>query len=164
MMTRRAPTTDSKVRRIRCSRAWVSTSIVTSSGTSLSSTSLRTKSKSVCEALGNPTSISLKPTSHTVRNMRSLRSRFMGSNSDWLPSRRSVLIQIGGCVMVRLGHWRSGKGMAGKAWYLVDGCESIHSSGKQRLRAHRCPNAYRTEEPQAVDCEIGLKANFLGIK
>jgi hypothetical protein len=38
---------------------------------------------------------------------------------------------MGGCVMVRPGHLRSDKGMAGKAWYLVDGCKSIHSSGKK---------------------------------
>jgi hypothetical protein len=42
-----------------------------------------------------------------VRNMRILRSMFIGSNKAWLPSRKSVLIQIGGVVMVRLGHWRS---------------------------------------------------------
>ena len=129
MITRRAPATDSKVRRIRCSRAWVSTSIVTSCGINLSSTNLRTKSKSVCEALGKPTSISLNPIWQTLRNMRSLRSRFMGSNSDWLPSRKSVLIQIGGVVMVRLGHWRSGKSMAGKARYLVAGFWSMETFG-----------------------------------
>jgi hypothetical protein len=33
--------------------------------------------------------------SQSVRNMRILRSAFIGSKSAWLPSRRSVLIQIG---------------------------------------------------------------------
>jgi hypothetical protein len=32
-----------------------------------------------------------------------------------------VLIQIGGWVMLRLGHWRSVSGTAGKARYLVAG-------------------------------------------
>jgi hypothetical protein len=53
--------------------------------------------------------------------MRILRSAFIGSNSDWLPSRRSELIQIGGLVMLREGHWRLGKSMLGKARYLVAG-------------------------------------------
>ena len=51
-MARLAPRSDSKVRRISSSRAWVSTMMVTSSGMRFSSTSLRTKSKSVCEADG----------------------------------------------------------------------------------------------------------------
>jgi hypothetical protein len=54
-----APLIDSKVRSIRCPRAWVSTWITTSSGTRSSSISCRTKSKSVWLADGNPTSISL---------------------------------------------------------------------------------------------------------
>ena len=53
-----APTRDSAVRSIRSSRAWVSTEIVTSSGTPRSIT-CRTKSKSVWLADGKPTSISL---------------------------------------------------------------------------------------------------------
>ena len=109
------------VRRIRCSRAWVSTSMVTSSGMWPPSINWRTKSKSVCEADGKATSISLKPMSQSVRNMRILRSAFIGSNSAWLPSRRSVLIQTGGAVMVRLGHWRSASWTAGKGVYLVAG-------------------------------------------
>ncbi len=44
---------------MRWSRACVSTWIVTSSGIAPSSMRLRTKSKSVWLALGNPTSISL---------------------------------------------------------------------------------------------------------
>ena len=53
------PTSDSQVRSISSSRAWVSTWIVTSSGTTSSSTSVRMKSKSVWLAAGKPTSISL---------------------------------------------------------------------------------------------------------
>ena len=49
----------SKVRSMRWSRHWVSTWIVTSSGTWPPSMSSRQKSKSVWLALGKPTSISL---------------------------------------------------------------------------------------------------------
>jgi hypothetical protein len=48
----------------------------------------------------------------------------MGSNRDWLPSRKSVLIQIGGWVIERVGHCRFGKSMAGKARYLVAGLDN----------------------------------------
>ena len=54
-----APAIDSYVRSMRCSRAWVSTWIVTSSGMTSSSMRWRTKSKSVWLADGKPTSISL---------------------------------------------------------------------------------------------------------
>jgi len=37
--------------------------------------------------------------------------------------------QIGGVVIVRLGHWRSGKSMAGKARYLVAGFWSMETFG-----------------------------------
>ncbi|OQV66804.1 hypothetical protein AK51_01630 [Serratia nematodiphila DZ0503SBS1] len=60
-IARGAPCSASKVRSIRSSRDCVSTWIVTSSGISRSSISVRTKSKSVCDAEGNATSISLKP-------------------------------------------------------------------------------------------------------
>ena len=117
------------VRRMRCSRAWVSTSMVTSSGIWPPSISSRTKSKSVCDAEGKATSISLKPILHKVWNRRSLRSAFIGSNRDWLPSRRSVLIQIGGWVCVRLGHWRSAKATGVNGRYLrVGSCNMIQSS------------------------------------
>ena len=55
----------------------------------------RWKSKSVCDADGKPTSISLKPMSTSVWNSASLRSESMGSMSAWLPSRRSTLAQRG---------------------------------------------------------------------
>ena len=53
------PTSDCTERSIRSSRAWVSTEIVTSSGTLSCSTSCRTNAKSVSDAAGKPTSISL---------------------------------------------------------------------------------------------------------
>ncbi|CAB4844288.1 unannotated protein [freshwater metagenome] len=53
------PLMDSKVRLISASRACVKTWMMTSSGIKFSSIIFRTKSKSVCEALGKPTSISL---------------------------------------------------------------------------------------------------------
>ncbi len=53
------PTNDWVVRSIRSSRAWVSTEMVTSSGTLSRSMSWRTKAKSVSLADGKPTSISL---------------------------------------------------------------------------------------------------------
>ncbi len=59
MFARLAPTSDCAVRSIRSSRAWVSTEIWTSSGIASEVISWRTKSKSVCEADGKPTSISL---------------------------------------------------------------------------------------------------------
>lgn len=54
-----APRTDSKVRSISSGLAWVRTWITTSSGIRSSSMICRTKSKSVWEAAGKPTSISL---------------------------------------------------------------------------------------------------------
>ena len=60
------PGKDSKVRSMSSSRHWTSTWIVTSSGIRSSSMIWRRKSKSVWEADGNPTSISLKPTSTSV--------------------------------------------------------------------------------------------------
>ncbi len=58
-IARFAPSSASNVRRISGSRDCVSTCTVTSSGMRRSSISLRMKSKSVCDAAGNPTSISL---------------------------------------------------------------------------------------------------------
>jgi hypothetical protein len=120
-MARLAPMQDSTVRRISSSRAWVSTMMVTSSGMRFSSTSMRTKSKSVCEADGKPTSISFTPICTSFSKKRSFFSGLIGSIRAWLPSRRSVLIQIGGWVMMRFGHWRSASGTAGKGRYLAAG-------------------------------------------
>src|SRR5471032_3384837 len=120
-MARLAPATDSTVRRISSSRDCVSTMTVTSSGMRFSSTSLRTKSKSVCDADGKPTSISLMPILTSSSKKRSFFSALIGSISAWLPSRRSVLIQIGGLVMTWLGQWRSDNWTGGKARYFAAG-------------------------------------------
>src|SRR3954454_9651182 len=87
--------------------------MATPSGTWSVSIRKRTKSKSVCDAAGKPTSISLKPIATKVSNIRSLRSWPMGLISAWLPSRRSTAHQTGGRVIVRLGHCRSGRSIGG---------------------------------------------------
>ena len=92
--------------------------MVTSSGIIFFSMSSRTKSKSVSDAAGKPTSISLKPIWQSSLNMRVLRSESIGSISAWLPSRRSTAHQIGGLVMTLLGHCRSEIGMGLKAVYF----------------------------------------------
>ncbi len=58
-VARLAPISDMTVRSISSSRAWVSTEIVTSSGTEPDWIRSRMKSKSVWLAAGKPTSISL---------------------------------------------------------------------------------------------------------
>ena len=108
MVARLAPTSDSAVREIRSSRACVSTEMVTSSGTLSPSISWRTKSKSVCDADGKPTSISLYPSETSSSNMRILREGVMGSIRAWLPSRKSVDSQRGAFSMRLVGHVRSG--------------------------------------------------------
>ena len=63
----------------------------------------------------------------SMSKKRSLRSTLMGSIKDWLPSRRSVLIQIGGWVIRLVGQVRSeksrSKGLNGM--YFVAGFESM---------------------------------------
>jgi len=129
-MARRAPTRDSKLRSIRGARAWVSTWMVTSAGTRSSSISWRTKSKSVCDAAGKPTSISLNPMRTRSSNMRSLRAGPMGSISAWLPSRRSTLHQTGGSVMVRPGQARSGRSIGWNAVYMFVGSTDMALSSR----------------------------------
>ncbi|MNT51734.1 hypothetical protein D3C72_1887170 [compost metagenome] len=99
--------------------------MLTSSGMRCSSISMRTKSKSVCEAAGNATSISFRPIFTSCSKKRSLRAGFIGSIRAWLPSRRSVLIQRGARVMVRAGQVRSGMSTVAAGWYLVAGLLSI---------------------------------------
>ncbi|MNO66493.1 hypothetical protein D3C76_572820 [compost metagenome] len=120
-----APRSDSNVRAIKSSRAWVSTWMVVSSGMWPSSIRLRTKSKSVCEADGNDASISFTPTCTRVFQKRSFFSESIGSISDWLPSRRSELHQIGGSVMALDGQVRSGRSMVGNARYFFEGSLSM---------------------------------------
>src|SRR5438094_782026 len=76
---------------------------------------------SIWEALGNPTSISLKPILTSISKYSSFSSTLIGWARAWLPSRRSTLHQIGAWVSVRLGHWRLGKLTGGKDRYLVTG-------------------------------------------
>ena len=106
------------VRLISSSRAGVSTWMVTSSGIAPLSISQRTKSNSICDADGKPTSISLKPVFTSNAKNAFLRSTLIGSISAWLPSRRSTAHQIGGLVMTALGHLRSGRGTGLKATYF----------------------------------------------
>src|SRR4051794_34669586 len=75
------------------------------------------KSKSVCEAAGKPTSISLYPIWTSSMNMRRLRSGDIGSIRAWLPSRRSTAHQRGAASTCRVGHWRSGRSTANCFWY-----------------------------------------------
>lgn len=79
--------------------------------------SVRTKSKSVWLALGNPTSISLNPMRTSRSNMTRLRSGLIGSMRAWLPSRRSTAHQRGACVMRFVGHVRSGSSTRSCSWY-----------------------------------------------
>lgn len=111
----------SKVRVIRSSRAWVSTWMVTSSGMWLPSINSRTKLKSVSEADGKATSICFRPTCTRVLKNRIFFAASIGSISDWLPSRRSELHQIGTSVMVFDGQVRSGRLMAGNGRYFCEG-------------------------------------------
>ena len=69
------------MRLIKCSRAWVSTCTVTSSGIIPRSISARVNSNSTWEAAGKPISISLKPMSTKALKKASFSSRFMGSTS-----------------------------------------------------------------------------------
>src|SRR5581483_620674 len=57
----------------------------------------------------------------SVSNIRILRSGPIGSISAWLPSRKSTLHQIGALVMVRPGHFRSGRLMGWNGRYFKDG-------------------------------------------
>ena len=118
---------DSYVRWISSGRHWVRTWIVTSSGTRSSSIRRRTKSKSGCDAEGNPTSISLNPILTRVSNIRRLRSGSIGSMSAWLPSRRSTEHQRGAFVSFLSGQVRSGRSNRHEGTVLVEG---------HRLRRH----------------------------
>ena len=106
------PCNDSMVRSIKCSLAWVKTCTVTSSGMWPPSINSRKKLKSVSEAEGKPTSISLKPIATRILNMRILRNESIGSISAWLPSRRSTEHQVGAFVIIWSGHVLSAKGTA----------------------------------------------------
>ena len=89
------PSSDSYVRSISSGRAWVRTRSRRRPGRDPPRSARATNSKSVCDAEGNPTSISLKPSSTSSANRRRLRGVSIGLTSAWLPSRRSVEHQIG---------------------------------------------------------------------
>ena len=108
-VARGKPISDSTVRSISSGRDCVSTEMVTSSGRASSSNRERTKSKSVCEAEGNPISISLYPMRTRRSNILRLRAGSMGSIRDWFPSRRSVDSHRGAWVIRLEGHCRSGR-------------------------------------------------------
>ncbi|MGF6409541.1 hypothetical protein OKW37_001211 [Paraburkholderia sp. MM5482-R2] len=80
-IARGAPSSASNVRAISSARDGTKTSIVTSSGMRRSSISLRTKSKSACDADGKPTSISLKPIATSISKYSSFCAAFIGSIS-----------------------------------------------------------------------------------
>src|SRR5215469_6651442 len=91
----------------------------------------RTKLKSVSEAAGKPTSISLKPSFTSMSNRRRFFSAPIGSISAWLPSRKSTLHQVGALSMTRDGHCRSGKFMGAKGRYLWIGIDDIGNSYRE---------------------------------
>ena len=90
--------------------------MTTSSGMRSSSMSIRTKSKSVWEAAGKPTSISLNPIATSSSNISSLRAGFIGSMRAWLPSRRSTAHHRGACSIRASGHVRSGRSTRICSW------------------------------------------------
>ncbi len=120
-MTLSAPPTLSKVLSMSSGRAWVRTWMVTWSGIRSSSMICLMKSKSVWDAEGKPTSISLKPMSTRHWNMTSFRSGLIGSISAWFPSRRSTLHHNGALVIEVSGQVRSLRSIGGNAWYLATG-------------------------------------------
>ena len=95
--------------------------MVTSSGMAPCSMISRTNRKSVSDADGKPTSISVKPISTSLVNIFHLRSGSIGSMSAWLPSRRSTEHHSGASVMTFDGHVRSGRSIGAKARYFPVG-------------------------------------------
>src|SRR5215211_326209 len=85
----------------------------------------RQKSNSICEALGKPTSISLKPIRTSISKYSSFSSTLIGWARAWLPSRRSTLHQVGADVRVRSGHWRFGNLTGGNGRYFKDGADCM---------------------------------------
>src|SRR3954468_1809410 len=108
-----------------------------------SSTSIRTKSKSDFDAAGNPTSISLKPSSTRSANRRRLRAGSIGLTSDWLPSRRSVEHQIGARSSTTFGHARSGRATVSYGRYFGKGIGTASAPSARWGRT--CPTGGRTD-------------------
>ncbi len=95
--------------------------MATSSGMRSSSMIWRMKSKSGCEAAGNPTSISLKPMPTRVSKNWSFRAGSIGSIRAWLPSRRSTLHHSGATSRWRSAQVRSGSWMGRFGRYFSNG-------------------------------------------
>ncbi len=179
-MTFLAPLTASKVRSISSGRHCVSTWIATSSGILPPSMMERTKSKSVCEAEGNATSISLKPMPTSRSNIRFLRSTPIGSISAWLPSRRSTEHQIGAFQMTFEGHCRSAIGSAHRrgiwksAWLVMAeplepcGARLIAGDTRQRILTIRkvaksnegVPARSERRAAKSQDSKVGSRTAF----
>ncbi|CDD30634.1 unknown [Firmicutes bacterium CAG:94] len=117
-MTSFAPRMAWKVRRMRCSRAWTSTWMVTPSGMRSPSMRVRRISNSVSEEAGKPTSISRKPMAVSMRKNATFCSRSMGVTRAWLPSRKSTLHHTGAWVRVLPGQVRSARAMGWKGLYF----------------------------------------------
>ncbi|KAH3670585.1 hypothetical protein OGAPHI_001100 [Ogataea philodendri] len=126
IVARLAPVRDSIVRLISSGRHGERTWIDTSSGAV--STQNRVKSKSICEAEGNATSISLNPISTSFLKYTFFSSTDMGSGRDWFPSLRSVESQRGGFSNVLSGHCLLGSFKGTNFLYFFDGFESIFQS------------------------------------
>src|SRR5699024_377085 len=146
-----APAKDSTVRSLSSGPDWVRPMIVTSSGIWSFSISKRTKSKAVCDAEGKPTSISLKPVRMKRSKKRSFCSGFMGSMSAWLPSRKSVLIQMGALVMVLEGQVRSLKPSlkGGKGIYFLEGSEIMIHLHNRKLELFSVASSVLLEPPSS---------------
>ena len=124
--------------------------MVTSSGIRFSSISRRTKLNSVCEADGKPTSISLKPMFTSSWNISSLRSTLIGSISAWLPSRRSVLSQIGALVSTASGQVRSFRPTGANGRYLEAGCCNMKNV-PDKERVEQSATMRTTQGPQKAN-------------
>lgn len=121
-------------------RTWSQTSSGTAPGVS---TRRRVKSKSVCEAEGKETSISLYPSSTNILKyfhfcspsylVSSCRigkglGHTIGSTKLWLPSRKSVESHLGGLSIVLSGHCLFSSFRGGNRLYFIEGSLSLHLS------------------------------------
>ena len=116
--------------------------MATSSGTSPPSMRRRVKSNSIWEAEGKPTSISLNPILTSISKNSIFSSTLIGCARAWLPSRRSTLHQVGARVIVRFGHWRSGRGTGGRGRISgqdLAACRGRVEIGGNRAGAQRRP-------------------------
>ena len=135
-----------------CSRDWVRTWMVTSSGMRPRSMSARTNSNSVSEAAGNPTSISLKPARTSVSKNSTFSSRPMGTISAWLPSRRSTEHQMGARSMWSRRAQRMGGFSGAKYWipYLLAFCMLFSFPAQSREAGEKkSPRLLRVQETKA---------------